>query len=128
MRDPYPRIASLRRRYGADMPLRERARFWTLIARAQIANARRFPDALQLTYEAFADDPATGTQQISRAWPELSDIDPHARLIIKDYAPAAWRNMNVDQASWLSAEDMNEINAVLGEHPDLLAAFSYSLR
>lgn len=72
-------------------------------------------------------DPAAFLSSLQQLVPGLEDIDPEAELAVKDYAAGGLRNMNEEQISRLSAQQIGHIREGLEPHGDTIALLGYAV-
>ena len=141
-RDPYATCASWMKRYDYrsmatrwgpkfGMPSETRSDCASVVARIWIHRAQRLHAVaesadLVVRYEDICTDVASFIQSVVARVPTLSDIDPAARVSVKDYAPQEIKNMNEKNILALSKEDVRAMQAVFERHADLVTALGYS--
>lgn len=142
IRNPYAQIEGLLRRswpfneHGpqsspAPGPTpRAAAAFWVRTARHQRHNAERLRSVCSFRYEDLTERTDETLARLLAFLPELGTLDPSVEFTAHNVTGGAvtgLRNMNDAKIAKLSAAQIAEINAVLCDHADLLAAFGYSL-
>ena len=136
VRDPYATLEGIvRRRRGAaeDLPLTDlptvAARHLVTCFEKQRANRETLAGCSTFfTYEALCADPQAVAAQVEDLLPQLGDLDLSQRLRVKGMYDEPLRDMNEEQISRLSPEDIAAANAVFEQHEDLLTQFGYALR
>lgn len=134
VRNPYAYCEGTKRRgrnglgYSRTATYAKIAKGWVREGEFQLENLRLLQRALCLTYEELVDNPAAAAEKVLAFMPGLERLDVAAAHLI--HSPKAWRerpitNLNAVQIARLSAEDIHEINAVLQNHPKMMAFFGY---
>jgi hypothetical protein len=133
-RDPYAVCASMAWRYDTRVPEGRfsRAHFRQL-AGGRGESLKTLRDLasisdLTVSYEALTADPAGTMARIAAIMPLLSDVDPEAPVEVKDYAPQPLSNMNEQQISKMSAEQIDAVTEGLAPYADVVREFGYELR
>ncbi len=91
-----------------------------------LENVRKLSD-LHITYESLCDRPDRVFESLREKFVLLEDIDESAEFQVKDYEPAALRNMNVEQRAKLSAAELNAIAEGLSPFEKIVTRLGYSL-
>ncbi|MGE9270711.1 MAG: sulfotransferase [Verrucomicrobiales bacterium] len=133
-RNPYANCSSiLYRQYPAeDQSEKERISILTDLAnqwveRTQYAKAIIDEhDPLAFTYEEFCADVASTIHRVVTRIPSLRGIDPHRKVLVKDYAPQKISNQNQRQISRLTDRELAAIGEQLQSHENLLKDFGYT--
>ena len=134
VRNPYAYCEGTKRRgrtglgYRRDATYAQIARGWAREGQYQMGNLRGLQRTVCLTYEDLADDPAAAAAKVLAFMPGLERLDVQAAHLI--HSLEGWlerpiTNLNPVQIARLSAEDIHEINAVLYDHPKIMAFFGY---
>lgn len=112
---------------------------WTAVAaadhalrclQAQQKNLEQFPGSLKITYESLTRDPATESQRIIDFLPELESLNIQASFKIHSIDGTLERpivDLNPKKIAALSAEQIEDINSVLGQGKEALESWGYSL-
>lgn len=143
VREPLPTIASWMKRYDwiesakmwsgfLQMPAETREDGLRILARLYLRRARALLERresadLFLSYEALCEDPAPWIRQIIFHEPLLDDVDPDARLSVKDYEAQPLRNMNAANEALLTEEDRRILLDELARDPEPIRAMGYRL-
>jgi len=138
VRDPYTTVEGIRRRRRKNRPPHVIPREEDLLKLAashvvtcfqyQRRNIETFDRyGIFFTYEKMCDEPERVERLIKSLLPELGDLVIRQRLAVKDYDEML-RNMNAQQLSNLSREELDWINEVFEKQSDLLEYFGYPLR
>lgn len=106
---------------------RKVARLWVIRSRLLRAGIEEY-GFTNFSYESFCENPAEVVKKIQAKCPELTGVDPEARIQVKNYEPQPISNQNDRQLAWLSQNDVLGINSVLRNHLDLMAYFGYRIR
>lgn len=93
----------------------------------QQQNLRRWPDAVQLSYEQLCADPPTITERLRRAFPVLSDLDLMKAVRVKRRYHEPPRDMNREQIARLNATTITALNRVFEPNIEVLREFDYAL-
>lgn len=141
-RDPYATCASWHARYGREgidrdwgwpgqSPTDEESYFRALgkiwIERAKYLSAARADAKCLIRYEEFSDEPSVTIDLLAKKIPRLRSANPNAKIRVKDYPYQKIRNMNLDQISLLTENQMKVISSALAESPELVAGFGYDV-
>lgn len=142
VRNPYATCESWHRRYGREnladtsMPglqgvsdeleyFRILGEYW--IRRWKYLSAQRDKAVAFIRYEDLVADPAAALSDLIRRIPMLSDVDFGASVSVKDYGAQTLRNMNKQQISSLSDEQISAISAGLQPYRNEIEAIGYEL-
>ena len=80
------------------------------------------------SYETLVAAPADFVRAITAIYPELSDIDPEAKVSVKDYEAQPLRNMNDEQIASLTPAQLGAVTKGLAPHEGIVRALGYELR
>jgi hypothetical protein len=128
IRNPYAFCEGFARRQSA--PLAEAAAFWLKCAEYQKRNVATLERLLFFTYEELVGDPQAVAGRIVAFMPGLRSLDASGSFAapsIISYEARPIQDMNGLKIGQLSRRQIDEINAVLGRRPALVAHFGYEL-
>lgn len=91
----------------------------------QIENIEKHQEGLFFTYEEMCSMPGKVADQIASFVPELNDLKMDSAIPVKGDYYELLRNMNDQQISNLSKDDLTEINRVFDRYPQYLRYFGY---
>lgn len=124
MRNPYAFCEGVKRRWGKTFTYRNIAKFWAICAAYQIGNIKNLKHALWFTYEDLTTDPRKVCKQIIDFMPQLGELVPEKKFDVFEKSMNI-TNLNQQQISHLSNDDIYEINRVLKRYPGFFAFFNY---
>jgi len=143
-RDPYAVTASWLKRYGKTFHERRIAagqvdgqlgdyehlrELGTRYGKRAVEMAKLMPDAdLCLTYEALTQSPDKTVEALRKLDPLLANLDPSAKVRVKDYAEQPLRNMNDEQIATLSPTQINAVSDGLSQYGDAVKSLGYEIR
>lgn len=79
------------------------------------------------TYEQLCASPASCIDAVVQICPELSGIDVHASIAVKDYKRQGLVNQNRRQIELLADDDLSIISEIVGRENELLHFFDYHI-
>ncbi len=136
VRNPYATIEGIRRGFnkrthtlprGTDILTAAIKHTITCFTHQQ-NNIRRYGNrGIFFSYETMCDQPNRVAQMLQTLVPELDDLNLCQRVVVKRNYNEVLHNMNDQQISRLSQDDLSRINHVLEQHQNLLDYFGYSL-
>jgi len=130
MRDPYANCEGICRRHkDQKLSYTEAAESWVMRAQYQIKNIQGLENVISLTYEDMAEDAANVRNKILNFMPELQDLDFDSPVKAKSIVGGEKNkivNYNSIKTNSLSTKDLNEINSVLENYPDVMEFFGYN--
>ena len=94
--------------------------------RAQAMAALEDVAAITLRYEDLTADPAAAVARLGTAIPLLDDVDPAARIQVKDYPPATLTDKNAQAIARLTERQCDAIGRGLRGAEDALGALGYA--
>jgi hypothetical protein len=124
MRNPYAFCEGVKRRWGNKLTYYNIAKFWLICAKYQIDNIENLRHRFWFTYEDLASEPERVCRQIIGFVPELVELSPAGKFAVFEKSMPV-ENLNAQQISSLSHDDIFEINQVLKRYPEYLAYFNY---
>lgn len=126
MRNPYAFCEGYQRRTQKGMAMG--AELWALCAEHQRRNVAELERVLFFSYEQFTEQPEQAAKQLLDFMPELGTLDPNASFAAHSVIgneSNKLQNMNAIKIELLTNEDVQEINSILQQHPDLMEHFGY---
>lgn len=124
LRNPYAFCEGVKRRWGKTFTYRNIAKFWIICAWYQIANIKTLKHNIWFTYEDLTSNPDRVCKQLIDFMPQFGALNPEKKFDVFEKSMSI-DNLNQQQISYLSHEDIFEINVVLKRYPDFLAFFNY---
>ena len=82
---------------------------------------------LTLSYEDLAEDPAAALAPLVERLPLLAQVDPEAKIAIKDYPPQRLENMNARQIARLTPDQRGAVATGLAPYGDAIAELGYTV-
>lgn len=79
------------------------------------------------TYERFCEDPSDCVARLVAVCPELSGVDVHASVLVKDYGQQGLVDQNPKNIAQLTPDDIVGISSVLRTDEDLVKFFGYGI-
>lgn len=129
VRNPYAVVEGIARRKRDKFPRQDilgmAATHIMKCFELQIENIKNHQEALFFTYEDMCSTPDKIADQLGAFVPELNDLKMDAAIPVKGNYHESLRNMNDQQISNLSNEDLTEINRVFDRYPQYLRYFGY---
>jgi len=124
MRNPYAFCEGVKRRWGKKYTYRNIAKFWAICAGYQIDNIENLNNTRWFRYEDLTTSPGTVCKQIIDFIPQLEKLSPEKKFdVFEKSLPIT--NLNQQQISNLSSDDIFEINRVLKRYPKFFTFFNY---
>jgi len=124
MRNPYAFCEGVKRRWGKKFTYRNIAKMWAICAYYQIENINNLKHTLWFTYEDLTANPGEMCKQIIEFIPELGELIPGKKFDVFEKSMNI-TNLNQQQISNLSNDEIFQINRVLKRYPEFLAFFNY---
>lgn len=106
--------------------VRQLAGDWLFRSRC-LRDAVRKLDIPYFTYERFCENASDCVRHIVAVCPELSGVDVHAFVLVKDYDSQRIVNQNPKNIAQLTHDDITAISSVLRSGEDLLDFFGYDI-
>jgi hypothetical protein len=137
VRNPYAVVEGLLRKSAQSNWYRETASSDLFkIAASHVVNCLRFQRknietwktrGVFFTYEQMCENPETVENQIRKLVPKLDDLNLRQRIKVREYNEDL-RNMNEQQITRLTTDDLGRVNEIFVPQRDLIESFGYSLR
>lgn len=124
VRNPYAVCEGIWRKGGYS--LSTAASHWVRASQLQRRNRDLLSDHLFLRYEDLCGQPGKAVRLLSERIPELDSLDSARVFKVMDQTGRI-RNLNAQQITCLNEADLDEINAVLSPHQDLMESLGYDL-
>ncbi len=125
MRNPYAFCEGVKRRWGKSFTYRNIAKLWIICAFYQIGNIKTLKPCLRFTYEELTDNPDVVCRKMIDFIPEIDELRPEKTFDVFEKSLNI-TNLNSEQISHLSRDDIAEINSVLKRFPKFLSFFRYT--
>tara|TARA_B110000116_G_scaffold130972_1_gene113680 strand:+ start:666 stop:1055 length:390 start_codon:yes stop_codon:yes gene_type:complete len=128
VRNPYAQIQSNIRRYNTDIKIATNK--YISYLKFQKSNIEKLTGVLVLSYEELADNPIKAKKEITTFLPSLSDINTDLQFNAHNMhkkKKMAIKNLNKENISALSKDQIQIINSLLSKEKELINYFNYSL-
>ncbi len=135
IRNPYANISSILYRYSNTEKLSREQRETTLLKATErwlfrAGYLKKYVldfNMPYVTYEYFCSNPEESLDQLIVICPELSSVNIHAHIQIKDYKKQGIVNQNARQIGLLDSNDIATISSVLAQNKQILDFFDYEI-